>query len=88
MSWDYRFSREADKQFRRLPRDRQEQIVAVLEDTRENPFAGDVLPIKSGRSEGAFRRRIGRYRLIFEPNPTEHIIKILSVGPRSEKTYR
>jgi mRNA-degrading endonuclease RelE of RelBE toxin-antitoxin system len=88
MSWDYRFAGKAAKQLRRMPRDRQERVRAILERTREDPFAGDVLRIKSGHFEGFFRRRIGRYRLIFGPSPDEHIIEVADILPRSEKTYR
>ena len=88
MSWDYRLSDEAAKQLRRLPRDRQEQIAAVLEAMKEDPLRGDVLPLRSARLKGALRRRIGRYRIIFSLSPSERLIDIGAILPRSEKTYR
>ncbi len=88
MSWDCRLSKEAAKQFRRLPRDRQEQVRDAIEQMRSDPLQGDVLPIKSGKFQGALRKRSGRYRIIFTIDAANRIVDIAAILIRSEKTYR
>jgi mRNA-degrading endonuclease RelE of RelBE toxin-antitoxin system len=88
MSWTSRLSKEAAKQFRRLPRDRQEQLAQAIEEMEEDPLRGDVRPLKSGRFRGALRKRVGRYRIIFSLDPEKRLIEIASILTRSEKTYR
>jgi mRNA-degrading endonuclease RelE of RelBE toxin-antitoxin system len=88
MSWDCRLSKEAAKQFRRLPRDRQEQLRNAIEQMSVDPLQGDVLPIKSGSFRGALRKRSGRYRVIFTLDVASHVIEIVAILLRSEKTYR
>jgi len=88
MSWTARFSKEAAKEFRHLPRDRQEQLSQAIEEMKEDPLRGDVRPIKSGRFKGALRKRVGRYRIVFSLNPSEHLVEIAAILIRTEKTYR
>ena len=54
----------------------------------ENPVQGDVRPIKSGKFKGAFRKRVGRYRIIFSVDAAAHRIDIAAILPRTDKTYR
>jgi mRNA-degrading endonuclease RelE of RelBE toxin-antitoxin system len=88
MSWDCRLSKAAAKELARLPRDRQQQIGNTIAQMRSDPLGGDVLPIRSGKFEGALRRRSGRYRIIFSLDPARNIIEIAAILIRSEKTYR
>ena len=88
MSWDLRLSNEASKELRRLPRDRQEQVGQALDEMRDDPLRGDVLPIKSGKLQGLLRKRVGRYRVVFFLNPPERLIEVAAILLRSEKTYR
>ncbi len=88
MSWTYRFSQEARKQFRRLPRDRQEQLAQAIEEMKEDPLKGDVRPLKSGKFRGTLRKRVGRYRIIFALDPSQSLIEIAAILIRAEKTYR
>ncbi len=88
MSWVSKFAREAEKQFRRLPRDRQEQLAKTIDQLIKDPFIGDIRLIKSGEFEGAWSRRVGNYRIFFALNEIEKIINVLSVKKRDEKTYR
>lgn len=65
MSWTCRISRQAAKQLRKLPRNRQEQVSRALQELQNDPLRGDVRPVKSGKFQGALRKRVGRYRIIF-----------------------
>lgn len=88
MSWTSKLSKEAAKEFRHLPRDRQQQLSQAIEEMREDPLRGDVRPIKIGKFKGALRKRVGRYRTIFALDPSEHLIRIAAILIRTEKTYR
>ncbi len=88
MSWTAKLSKEAAKEFRHLPRDRQKQIGEAIEEMKEDPLRGDVRPVKSGKFKGTLRKRVGRYRIVFALDPTEHHIEIAAILTRTEKTYR
>ena len=55
---------------------------------RDDPFGGDVIPLKGRRWQGRYRKRVGRYRIIFLPNHAEHIVEISAILLRNEHTYR
>jgi len=88
MSWTPKLSKEAAKEFRHLPRDRQEQLIQAIEEMKEDPLRGHVRPIKSGKFKGALRKRVGRYRIVFALDPSEGFIEIAAILIRTEKTYR
>lgn len=58
--WAVKLSKEAEKQFKKLPLDRQALILKRLQEMRVDPFQGDVRPIKSGRWRGRYRKVAGR----------------------------
>lgn len=64
------------------------QIERAIDQLGEDPFAGDVLPIKSGSFQHALRKRVGRYRIIFSVNHSSKLVEIAAILPRSEQTYR
>lgn len=88
MSWAYRISRQAAKQLRKLPRDRQEQLARAFQELQDDPLRGDVRSVKSGKFRGALRKRVGRYRIIFALDHERKLIDIAAIIMRSEKTYR
>jgi mRNA-degrading endonuclease RelE of RelBE toxin-antitoxin system len=50
MNWVCNISNEAAKQFRKLPRDRQELLYRAIEAMKDEPLKGDVRFIKSGNN--------------------------------------
>jgi mRNA-degrading endonuclease RelE of RelBE toxin-antitoxin system len=54
----------------------------------ENPFRGDVKPLKGVQWQGHYRKRVGRWRIIFIPYNSEHRVEISAILLRSDKTYR
>lgn len=88
MSWTCRLSREAAKQLRRLPQDRRKHLVQAIEEMEEDPLSGDVRPIRSGKSKGILRKRVGRYRIVFSVDPSKKRVEIAAILARTEKTYR
>ena len=81
-------AKEAAKQFRKLPPDRQKFILNHLREMCIDPFYGDVKPLKGKEWKGRYRKRIGRYRIIFVPMHSRHVVEISQILMREEKTYR
>jgi mRNA-degrading endonuclease RelE of RelBE toxin-antitoxin system len=51
--------------------------VETLKEMKEDPFTGDVKPLKG--LKGVFRRRVGDYRIIFTASFEENAVVILRV---------
>ena len=88
MTWTCSLSRTAAKQLARLPRDHQVQVGRAIDQLAGDPFAGDVVPVKSGSFQGALRKRAGRYRIIFSVNHASRLVEIAAILPRTEQTYK
>ena len=88
MPWTVRLSPEAEKQLARLPRIRQQLIAKSIDQMRSEPFQGNIKSLKGTQWKGRYRKAVGRYRLIFLPYYSEHVIEISQILLRSEKTYR
>ena len=88
MSWVAELSHEAERQLMRLPRDRQQRIARAIDELENDPFRGDVIPLKGRRWKGLYRKRVGRYRIIFTPHRTERRVEISAILIRDEQTYR
>ena len=88
MSWLVRLSREALKDHKDLPRDMWGRVERAVEDMRADPFHGDVKALKGKEWKGYYRKRAGPYRIIFTVDPKEHIVGVIAIIRRSEKTYR
>lgn len=54
----------------------------AFSEMQNDPFAGDVRPIKG--AQGVFRRRVGDYRLSFTVNFELGEVAVLKVGHRSK----
>ncbi len=88
MNWTVRLSRDAARQLERLPRDQQSLMRRRLREMCEDPFRGDVRPLRGRGWHGRYRKRVGRYRIIFIPNHEEQIVKVSAILLRDEQTYR
>ena len=86
--WTIRLSPEATRQLSVLPRDHQVTIGRAIDRMRQDPFQGNVQPLKGKRWHGRYRKRVGRYRLIFIPFHQQQIVEISAILLRDEKTYR
>jgi mRNA-degrading endonuclease RelE of RelBE toxin-antitoxin system len=54
----------------------------------EDPFRGDVKPLRGPQWQGRYRKRVGRWRIIFTPDQNQRIVEVSAILARSEKTYR
>ena len=88
MSWRAELSDTAERQFKRLPRDVQQRMGRAIDDLEADPFRGDVISLKGRRWQGRYRKRVGRYRIIFVLHHAEHIVEVSAILLRDEQTYR
>jgi mRNA-degrading endonuclease RelE of RelBE toxin-antitoxin system len=88
MTWTVRLSKSAAKQLDNAPRDQRDLIIKRLDEMAQDPFRGDVKPLKGARWRGRYRKRVGRWRVIFIPDQNEHLVEVSAILMRSEKTYR
>jgi mRNA interferase RelE/StbE len=72
--------RKALKEIDRLPADDKDRILNAIREMTEDPFKGDVKPIKGVRS--LLRRRIGDYRISFTVNFEKSEVVVLKIGRR------
>jgi mRNA-degrading endonuclease RelE of RelBE toxin-antitoxin system len=88
MPWLVRLSPDAGRQVERLPADRHDQLLRSLREMAGDPFHGDTRPLKGRKWKGYYRKRVGRYGVIFLPRLQDRIIDIYAVVPKPERTYR
>jgi mRNA-degrading endonuclease RelE of RelBE toxin-antitoxin system len=66
-------------------RDR-DRINKVLNEMKERPLHGDIVPLR-GEHQGGFRRRIGSWRVIFSVNPDAQVVIVHDIARRTSTTY-
>jgi mRNA-degrading endonuclease RelE of RelBE toxin-antitoxin system len=88
MNWVCRFSANAERDLRGLPKPIQKRVARVLAQMVSDPFQGDVKAIQGSEWKGVFRRRLGDYRLLFTADYSQRAIVIHQISLRSSKTYR
>jgi mRNA-degrading endonuclease RelE of RelBE toxin-antitoxin system len=88
MNWTVRLSKEAAKQLQGIPADRAKQLRRRLGELRTDPFQGDVKPLHGKEWQGWYRKRVGRYRIIFTLDHSQHTVAVAAILLRDEGTYR
>lgn len=86
MPWSGELSNEAARQLQRLSPDMQHRLVRAIDACEDNPFPGDVKPFK-GPWHGWYRKRVGRYRMIFSTETTQHVVRVAAILARNDATY-
>jgi len=69
-----------------MPAKDRDRILAVLVTMRDNPFQGDIQHLKNQVS--AFRRRVGSWRILFDPDPHRRLVVVTAIERRTTTTYR
>jgi len=87
MTWKVELAREAEKQVKKLPADRKAMIIERLREMQVDPFEGDVKPL-TGKWKGRYRKRVGRYRIIFRVDTNTRRVQVSAIVARNEATYR
>jgi mRNA-degrading endonuclease RelE of RelBE toxin-antitoxin system len=85
MSWNLHVAKRAQKELSRIPPKDQSRILAALRQMSENPFIGDIAPLK-GQLTG-WRRRVGNYRIFFDVHPENSLVEVTDIARRSSTTY-
>ncbi len=88
MTWAVELSATAEKDLKRLPRDRQARIERAIDELEENPFAGDVKALQGSDWKGRYRKRVGPYRIVFMIDRKASAVAVSAILIRSQKTYR
>ena len=86
MSWTIKFSTQAEKYFRRMPKKtrlKTKESLAKLQSLQSPLFLKDFLPL-SGELREFYRLRIGTYRIVFRLWEEERIIAIVNLYPRGD----
>ena len=52
MTWNIRLAKDAARQLERVPRDYHELLLKKLREMAEDPFRGDVVPLKGKEWKG------------------------------------
>ena len=86
MTWNIVLSNRAERALGRVPtRDRQ-RITQALLSMEQEPFSGDVIPLK-GPYEGTYRRPVGSWRIIFALKWDAQVVFVADVARRTSTTY-
>jgi mRNA-degrading endonuclease RelE of RelBE toxin-antitoxin system len=88
MNWAVRISEDAQMSIVSLPDKIRRQISRSISQLEQDPFLGDVKPLKGKEWRGYYRKRAGDYRIIFFLRHEQRFVDASSVLRRSEKTYR
>ena len=85
MIWGLVITNPAERDLRHVPVSDLKQIDAAFDAMADDPYGGDTRMLRG--TNGALRRRVGRWRILFELNLQRHVIVVLAVKRRSSNTY-
>jgi mRNA interferase RelE/StbE len=85
MTWGLALTKPASRDLRDVPRVDLEDINAVLEEMRTDPYGGDIRFLKG--TNRTLRRRVGDWRILFEVHADRQLVVILGVVRRGSNTY-
>jgi mRNA interferase RelE/StbE len=75
----------ADRDLRHVPSDDLKRLNVAFDDMADDPYGGDTRMLRG--TGGAFRRRVGDWRIVFELHAEKHLVVVLGVKRRSSTTY-
>lgn len=81
---EIRYSKQAQKDIRRLPNDVARLVKEAIEGLTEIPPKGDIKPMQ-GYSDGRKRLRVGKYRVIYQYLTDGNVyVWVIEVGSRGD----
>jgi mRNA-degrading endonuclease RelE of RelBE toxin-antitoxin system len=86
MDWEVRLSSRAERALGKVPNRDRSRVEAALLEMQDDPHAGDIRPLQ-GRHQGAYRRRVGSWRIIFALKPEIRTVLIADITRRTSTTY-
>jgi mRNA-degrading endonuclease RelE of RelBE toxin-antitoxin system len=84
MEWTVVLAGPARKSLKRIPANDKTRIMAALAEMEENPFQGDIRKLQG---LPGFRRRVGDWRIMFEPQPESRQVVVAAIERRTSTTY-
>jgi mRNA-degrading endonuclease RelE of RelBE toxin-antitoxin system len=69
-----------------MPARDRERINEVLNQMKGQPLSGDLAPLRA-EYQGAFRRRIGSWRIVFTVRPDGRTVIVHDIMRRTSTTY-
>jgi mRNA-degrading endonuclease RelE of RelBE toxin-antitoxin system len=85
MKWGLAITSRAKRQLRRLSASDLGDINQAFSEMCDDPFRGDVKFLHG--LDGALRRRIGDWRVLYELNQEHKVIVVTAVKRRGSNTY-
>ena len=82
--WRVSVAKPALRRLARFPEPDAARIWAALDEMVADPFNGDVRKV----GEGVYRRRVGDYRVFFEPHAAIRFVEVTAIERRTSTTYR
>ena len=79
------FHRRVLKEVKILSKEDRERVLRAIREMRDNPFLGDVKPLKG--LKGVFRKRVGKYRVAFIVNFEKNEVVVVKLA-KKEEFYR
>ncbi len=87
MAYQIEISKRVRKQVARLPRRDQARVLAAVKALAKNPRPTGCRPVRAV-GKGAYRVRVGDYRVIYAVLDDERVVIIARVARRNESTYQ
>jgi len=80
------FSRQAEKSFRKIPKEYQKRIKESIFKLEEDPFCFGTIKL-IGYPVAQYRHRVGDYRILFDIWEEKKILMVLDIRRRTSTTY-
>jgi mRNA-degrading endonuclease RelE of RelBE toxin-antitoxin system len=88
MSWTVELTTKAEKQLKDVPSKLRRPVQRAIQAMETDPFSGNVKALQGQEWGGVYRKRAGKYRIIFELLHRDRIARVVAILLRSERTYR
>lgn len=84
-SWEVRIPNKVHSKIKKLEKTQREQVVAVIKDLARDPYFDSERVAKYGK-QPVYRRRAGKYRIIYYVSKRVRIVDVMEVDHR-KKVY-
>lgn len=84
--WDVQLGSRAERALERIPARDRSRVESALVEMKRDPRSGDTRPLQ-GEHQGAFRRRVGSWRIIFVIKPDIRVVLVARIERRTSSTY-
>lgn len=85
MKWELLLAGPATRALKRMPAADRRRVLAVLDSMEQDPFSGDIVRLTA--QPVAWRRRVGRWRILFDVELEQHRVLVHDIVRRTSTTY-